>query len=211
LGDKLKVGAESPDGLKLAYRFWIDLGRPPRWKTVETLKQWASSMECLLKASGVDYHEFREFLMWALRNHDRWGNPFTAGNLRIARDPMASLTKQLDTTWKFFEIKKRLLEHPDYAAWLAEQETEQDLELEKIPDQEGLRAMFAADRDMPCEDCQSRPYRQYEGQMLCYDCYCEATEPSEGTTDLQWGNEPDPNCRDCRVDPNGICWKHDSD
>jgi len=63
-------------------------------------------MESLWRKSGLDYGAFRWFLIWALRPDDpdaaRYGNDWTARNLRAAKDPMASLVKQFGTT--FFEI-----------------------------------------------------------------------------------------------------------
>jgi hypothetical protein len=63
-------------------------------------------MESLFRKSGLDYTAFRWFLIWALRLNDadgaKYGNDFTARNLRSARDPMASLVKQFGMT--FFDV-----------------------------------------------------------------------------------------------------------
>jgi hypothetical protein len=102
----LKIDANSPVGLRLAYRFWIELGRPQKFKNRRTMEEWAPKMESLLRRSGLDYAGFKWFLIWALRLDDpdgaRYGNDFTARNLRAAHDPMASLVKQFDMT--FYEI-----------------------------------------------------------------------------------------------------------
>ena len=56
--------------------------------------------------SRVDYMGFKWFLIWALRlaepDGTKFGNDFTARNLRSAQDPMASLVKQFGMT--FFDI-----------------------------------------------------------------------------------------------------------
>jgi hypothetical protein len=102
----LKIDESSPVGLRLAYRFWIELGRPQKFKNRRTMEEWAPKMESLFRRSGLDYEGFKWFLVWALRLDDpdgaRYGNDFTARNLRAAHDPMASLAKQFDMT--FHEI-----------------------------------------------------------------------------------------------------------
>lgn len=102
----LTIDKKNSVGLRLAYRFWIELGRPKRFNNRKTMEEWAPKMESLFRKSGVDYMGFKWFLIWALRLDDpdgaRYGNDFTARNLRVARDPMASLGKQFGTT--FFNI-----------------------------------------------------------------------------------------------------------
>src|SRR5437016_3143387 len=92
------IDKNSSVGLRLAYRFWIELGRPTRFNNRKTMEEWAPKMESLFHKSGVDYAGFKWFLIWALRLADpdgaRYGNDFTARNLRAAHDPMASLVKQ---------------------------------------------------------------------------------------------------------------------
>jgi hypothetical protein len=128
-------------------------------------------MESLLVQSRLGYDEFREFLMWVCRDHIRYGNPWTAENLRIARDPCASLHKQFDQTFKRWEIKKKFLAESEYEEWL---------EAKQEKDEYGwIREEFAALADQPCPDCQTRPYREDDGQMLCEDCWHEANEPEE--------------------------------
>jgi hypothetical protein len=103
---KLRIDKNSPVGLRLGYRFWVELGRPARFHNRRTLEAWAPKMESLWRKSGLDYGAFRWFLIWALRQDDpdgaKYGNDWTARNLRSAKDPMASLVKQFATT--FFEI-----------------------------------------------------------------------------------------------------------
>jgi len=70
------------------------------------MEAWAPKMESLFRKSGLDYTAFRWFLIWCLRLDDpdgaKYGNDFTARNLRSARDPMASLVKQFGMT--FFDV-----------------------------------------------------------------------------------------------------------
>lgn len=100
------IDKNSSVGLRLAYRFWIELGRPKRFNNRKTMEEWAPKMESLFRKSGVDYTGFKWFLIWALRLDDpdgaRYGNDFTARNLRAAHDPMASLEKQFGMT--FFNV-----------------------------------------------------------------------------------------------------------
>jgi hypothetical protein len=100
---KLRIDSQSSVGLRLAYRFWIELGRPPKFRNARTLESWAPKMESLFRKSGLGYKEFKWFLIWALRKQEpdgtNYGNDFTACNLRAARDPMASLVKQFNTTF----------------------------------------------------------------------------------------------------------------
>lgn len=103
---KLKIDSQSPVGLRLAYRFWIELGRPSRFHNPKAMEAWAPKMESLWRKSGLDYTAFKWFLIWALRLADpdgaNYGNDFTARNLRAASDPMSSLVKQFGVT--FLEI-----------------------------------------------------------------------------------------------------------
>ena len=66
------------------------------------MEEWEPKMESLWRKSGLGHMEFRWFLIWALRKNDpdgaKYGNDFTAHNLRAARDPMASLVKQFGVT-----------------------------------------------------------------------------------------------------------------
>jgi hypothetical protein len=101
-GMKLRIDGQSPVGLRLAYRFWIELGRPAKFRNAGTLNAWAPKIESLWRRSGLGYPEFKWFLIWALRKAEpdgtNYGNDFTARNLRAARDPMASLEKQFGMT-----------------------------------------------------------------------------------------------------------------
>lgn len=101
---KLRIDSQSPVGLRLAYRFCIELGRPAEFRNARTLNVWAPKIESLWRRSGLGYPEFKWFLIWALRKAEpdgtNYGNDFTARNLRAARDPMASLVKQFNTTFR---------------------------------------------------------------------------------------------------------------
>jgi hypothetical protein len=102
----LKIDENSPVGLRLAFRSWIELDRPKKFNNRLTMEEWALKMESLFRKSGLDYTGFKWFLIWSLRLDDpdgaRYGNDFTARNLRAAHDPMASLIKQFPMT--FFEV-----------------------------------------------------------------------------------------------------------
>lgn len=104
--EKLKIGGDSPVGLKLSYWFWMELGRPSRHNKAKTIMAWSTPMESLLARSGLDYERFKWFLVWVCRLRDadgaNYGNDFTAQNLRVANDPMSSLVKQFPKT--YFEI-----------------------------------------------------------------------------------------------------------
>src|ERR1017187_1135797 len=104
-----KVKADDPEGLRLASRFLIELDRPAQFDNEATLRAWAQVMDRLLKASGLEYEEFRWFLIWACRD-DEFGNNWTAENLRLAKDPAASLERQFETTLKVFNAKHRVVE-----------------------------------------------------------------------------------------------------
>ena len=54
----LVVSEDSHDGLRLAARFLIELGRPARFDNEGTLMRWAGIMDELLSQSGLDYDEF---------------------------------------------------------------------------------------------------------------------------------------------------------
>lgn len=86
--DKLLIGKNSATELKLAYWFWMELGRPARFHTPKTLLSWSVSMLSLIQQSGLDYERFKWFLIWACRLRDcngaNYGNDFTARNLRTA-------------------------------------------------------------------------------------------------------------------------------
>jgi hypothetical protein len=101
--EELKVGKDSPPGLKLSYWFWMELGRPPQFRNAKTFKAWWPRMESLLAKSGLDYEHFKWFLVWATRLRDangvNYGNDYTATYLRTARDPVATLAKHFDTVF----------------------------------------------------------------------------------------------------------------
>src|SRR5208282_398149 len=94
---------------RLARRLWVELGRPTRLNFEKTMKAWSKQMDGLYRRSGLDFDGFRWFIIWALRPDDpdgaRYGNDFTARNLRAARDPMASLVRQFDVTFGIFTEK----------------------------------------------------------------------------------------------------------
>jgi hypothetical protein len=98
--EKLKIGGDSPPGLKLSYWFWMELGRPTRFRNAKTFMAWSRRMESLLAKSGLDYERFKWFLVWVTRPRDvngaNYGNDYTATYLRTARDPVSTLAKHFD-------------------------------------------------------------------------------------------------------------------
>jgi hypothetical protein len=129
---KLKVGKDSPPGLKLGYWFWMELGRPTQLHNAKTFNAWSPRMESLLAKSGLDYERFKWFLVWVTRLRDanggNYGNDYTATYLRVARDPVATLAKHFDEVFfNFFMpradkripllMEKRQREDEEKAAW----------------------------------------------------------------------------------------------
>ncbi len=108
--DKLKINKDSPEGLKLSYWLWMELGRPPQFRSAKTFKAWSRVMDSLLGKSGLDYEHFKWFLVWVCRLDDldgaKYGNDFTARYLRAATDPMACLAKNFDQVFLTFFVPK---------------------------------------------------------------------------------------------------------
>ncbi len=67
---KLRIDDTSSPGLRFAFRFWIELGRPARFCNRKTMEEWSPKMESLWRQSGQDFMAFRWFLIWALRKDD---------------------------------------------------------------------------------------------------------------------------------------------
>ena len=176
------VREDSPVGLRMAARFLIELGRPARFDNEATLTRWAATMDRLLTRSGLDFDEFRWFLIWATRL-DELGNTFTATNLRRAADPGASLEKQFEVTYSIYSEESHARDR--LREMLVRRRTEEDEEAEY----DRIRAALSVPDDCRC------PYCQYgedgERTKWCRDCYDEANEPSWGETPLQWGECPE--------------------
>jgi hypothetical protein len=66
-----KIDPRSPVGLKLAYCYWMELGRSPRFHTAKTLLAWSPQMDSLLAKSCLDYERFKWFLVWGLQTPGR--------------------------------------------------------------------------------------------------------------------------------------------
>ena len=182
-----KVKADDPEGLRLASRFLIELDRPAQFNNEATLKAWALVMDRLLKASGLDYEEFRLFLIWACRD-DEFGNHWTAENLRLANDPAASLERQFETTLKVFNAKHRVVE----------------LLKDKIAQEDALAKGSAPTND-GCPNCK---YSSDGERTLCLDCDDEYDQPDDGNYDLWRGSGP---CEICQAPTEGesnLCWIH---
>lgn len=108
--EKLKIGKDSPVGLKLAYWFWAELGRSPRFHTAKTLLAWSSQMDSLLAKSCLDYDRFKWFLVWACRLRDadgaNYGNDFSARYLRAAKNPATTLVNQFNQLFYDFFLPR---------------------------------------------------------------------------------------------------------
>jgi len=111
----LEINKNSPIGLRLASRLFIELGRPPQFHNAKALLSWSPRMESVLAKSGLDYERFKWFLVWVcrLRGADgaNYGNDYTATYLRAARDPVATLAKHFNKVFFTFflpEADKRI-------------------------------------------------------------------------------------------------------
>ena len=173
----LRITSTSPECLRLAYRFWIELGRPTRFHNQKTLNAWSKQMDGLYRRSGLDYEGFRWFLIWALRPDDpdgaRYGNDFTAKNLRSARDPMASLVRQFDLTFEIFADKAEKV----VPRLKAQREKEDASDLCEFCSEPALRGRTecqscfdewnAVNEPLPCEQCGQTAA---DGTDLCFPC-----------------------------------------
>jgi hypothetical protein len=173
---KLEINSQSPEPLRLAYRFWIELGRPARSHNRKTLEAWSSQMDGLYEESGLDYEGFKWFLIWVLRPDDpdgaRLGNDFTAKNLRMAKDPMGSLLKQFSVAFTIFEEKSEKIV-PLLKAKREQEEADALCEICSNPALRGgplCRSCFdesAIDEPEQCEKCEQTALG---GTLLCSDC-----------------------------------------
>lgn len=140
-------------------------------------------MDGLLSQSGLDYDEFRWFIIWATRL-DELGNSFTAENLRVAKDPGASLERQFEMAYSIYsdETRHKLRER------LVQRRTEEDKEAQY----ERICAALAVPDDFQC------PYCEYgkdgERTKWCRDCYDEMRGEGESVCELGlgWGG-----CAEC--------------
>jgi len=187
-----KVKADDPESLRLASRFLIELGRPAQFNNEATLKTWALVMDRLLKASSLDYEEFRLFLIWACRD-DEFGNHWTAENLRLAKDPAASLERQFETTLKVFNAKSRVVE------LLKEKREEEDLD-----------AKLYAPLNLVCPYCDYGP--DGERTKWCDDCWQDWNQPDDAFYDIDIHVGPGQcDVEECDVHEygeTGFCWFH---
>ncbi len=44
-----KIDKNSPVGLRLAYRFWVELGRPKKYNNRRTMEAWSPKIESLFR------------------------------------------------------------------------------------------------------------------------------------------------------------------
>jgi hypothetical protein len=185
-----KVRADDPECLRLASRFLIELHRPAQFNNEATLRAWAPVMDRLLKASGLDYEEFRLFLIWACRD-DEFGNHWTAANLRLAKDPAASLERQFETTLKVFNAKQRVVE------LLKEKREEEDLD-----------AKLYAPLSLVCPYCDYGP--DGERAKWCDDCWQDWNQPDDAMydLDLQLGPGKCEECGEAEYGESNLCFFH---
>ena len=185
-----KVKADDPECLRLASRFLIELDRPAQFNNEATLKAWARVMDRLLKASGLEYEEFRWFLIWACRD-DEFGNHWTAENLRIAKDPAASLERQFETTLKVFNAKSRVVEL-----------------LKEKREAEDLDAKLYAPLSLVCPYCDYGP--DGEREKWCDDCWQDWNQPDDAMydLDLQLGAGKCEECGEAEYGESNLCFFH---
>jgi hypothetical protein len=172
----LRIDSKSSEALRLAYRFWMELGRPPRFRNRKTLEAWSMQMDGLYRESGLDFEGFKWFLIWALRPDDpdgaRFGNDFTAKNLRMAKDPMGSLVKQFSVAFTIFEEKAEKIV-PLLQAKREEDEAEVVCEICSNPALRGsslCKSCFdenAINEPQQCEKCEQTAL---SGTSLCSAC-----------------------------------------
>jgi hypothetical protein len=201
------IDTSSSDGLRLAYRFWIELGSPARFHNRKTLEAWEVGMR-KHKKWFERYEDFKWFLIWLLRpdepNGARLGNDFTARNLRMARDPMASFIKQFDVAFAIWEEKRETI----LPLLLAKREEEEEsvatvqLDVADVP--------HAADT-LDTSDEQPTRWRDLYDEPLFWVEHMEALDarfpmhhPLIGETLDQWIDrefaplhDPDWRCPDC--------------
>lgn len=96
------TGQEKTPALRAATRFWKLLGCPEEFR--RSAADWESRMKPVLEASALDLPEFMEFLDWTLTL-----NEYSARYLRIAGDPMASLSKTLSNLLRRYKAHKAAL------------------------------------------------------------------------------------------------------
>ena len=187
-----KVKADDPECLRLASRFLIELDRPAQFNNEATLRAWAPVMDRLLKASGLDYEEFRLFLIWACRD-DEFGNHWTAENLRLAKDPAASLERQFETTLKVFNAKQRVVEL-----------------LKEKREKEDLDAKLYAPLSLVCPYCDYGP--DGERAKWCDDCWQDWNQPDDAWYDINIHLGPGKceveECDGHEYGETGLCWFH---
>jgi frataxin-like iron-binding protein CyaY len=154
----------------------MELGRPALFRNRKTLEAWSVQMDGLYRESGLDFEGFKWFLIWALRPDDpdgaRFGNDFTAKNLRMAKDPMSSLVKQFSVAFTIFgEKAEKIL--PLLQAKREQEEADALCEICSSPAPRGkslCRSCFdesAIDEPEQCEKCEQTAL---SGTSLCSDC-----------------------------------------
>jgi hypothetical protein len=93
----------------LADQFWKWLDKP----RVESAQYWLDSLQSMYRTCGLDLKEFTAFLHWVAIE-----NEFTAGNLRVALNPMKSLVeKQLMNCLGYYWGHKSALRIRERKSW----------------------------------------------------------------------------------------------
>jgi hypothetical protein len=157
-------------------------------------------MESLWCQSGIGYGEFRWFLIWLCRldDHDgaKYGNDWTARNLRSAKDPMASLDRQFNRV--FFEF------------FMPKADKVIPLLIEKREQEEAEAALAAAaEKPLRYVDILPENAEEWEAEkarhMDALDAAFPMRGPLAGETVEQWVmretkplRDPDWRCRKCR-------------
>jgi len=105
----MKVGRNSTLGTKLARDLWRWLDKPKIYP-----EDWARRMGGFFMAEEQEFgfEDFQEFIKWVATE-----NPWTAENLRTARDPLGSFIKQYDTCNLVYKSQKAAKKARERRAW----------------------------------------------------------------------------------------------
>jgi hypothetical protein len=85
------------DEQRVANYLWTLLGKPDEFDNEETGAYWALTIRECMGETEFDRVGFKRFLDWVLNM-----NPRSAEYMRKAKDPVATLKKNLPTLFKFY-------------------------------------------------------------------------------------------------------------
>lgn len=96
---EIVINEQSPEPLRLAGVFYVWLGSREQDKK-HVLSDWPAQFEAMLEESGLSFEEFRLIMRFAVKE-----NVYTAENLVVARNPVASLWKQWENICRYYKAK----------------------------------------------------------------------------------------------------------